>query len=587
MSNIYKFESANIKRINTEEYDEDEFIIARMDFLGTNPNSHKLNFSAEVFRRDISTVLGKWVVAEVQDGDVTTHTANEIIVGQVIKDQDVELVETDDGYLRAVVDVVLSKIYAKDCCDVFTEEDSNRSVSVEIMCGFEEDNETDVQCFKIVGVTLLGKTIKPSSPTSNIQITRFSEEDANAFYRSQHNPNQLEAFAKERRAQTYKINKTELKDIDWGNVNKTALRNKIMGAKNRSALVKAVYAVVEAGWEDAPSQHLKYPLMAEIDGTFYYVKEALSSALAYAKQHNEQAVINKVEKLYKKFDLAEDFKGKEETKMSELEKFAALDIESIWSMVYKAVHKKDDWQYGIEGIFEESNQKFVILRDDAGLFYRVDFDWNSTDGIILSDTKVKVEKEYTPTDEVTKFAEPENVETYRITSECSEMAESTEEIEMSEEVKPSEEVEMQEVSETEEAEDEPIETETINFEEEYYKLQAKCDEQTTLLMSQEAEIKTLKEFKDGIESAQKLAQVKEVLDKVKGHVSEAKYAEFASAADNYDFESLSVWKNMVFAYCGEQLINFADTNEETHSEEFRMSRPKEEPTVKDCWERMN
>ncbi|MBQ0143404.1 MAG: hypothetical protein KBT06_11545 [Prevotellaceae bacterium] len=573
MSNIYKFESAKIKRINKEEYDEDEFIIATMDFLGTNPNSHKLNFSEEVFRRDISTVLGKWVVAEVKDGDVTTHTSNEIIVGQVIKDQDVEIIENEDGYLRAVVDVVLSKIYAKECCDVFTEDDSNRSVSVEIMCGFDEDNENDVQCFKIVGVTLLGKTVNPSSPTSNIQITRFSEEEVSDFYHSKCPANQLEAFAQERRAKSYKINKTELKDIDWGGVDKTALRKKIMAAKNRNTLVKAVYALVEDGWEENPSQHLKYPLMVEIDGTFYYVKEALSSALAYAKQHDEQVVINKVQKLYKKFDLAEDSNGKEETQMSELEQFAALDIGEMWRMVHTAIRKKDNYYYGIKGIFEDDGQKFVILTAEDGLLYRVDFDWNSKDGVILADTITRVEENFETIGEVTKFAEPENVEQYRAIEKPAEMSEIVEEL-------------AEEPTEEEELSD-PEQVEEVDFEAECKNLQAKCEEQANLIMEQEAELQTLREFKQGIESAQKLAQVNEVLEKVKGHVDEAKYNEFAESADTYTFAEISAWKNMVFAYCGEHLINFAEENKETHTTEFRMSAPTEEPAiVKDCWDRM-
>lgn len=575
MSELYKFEDVKIKRIDSSKYDEDEFMIARMDFLGTNPNSHGLEWDDDVFRESCQTFLGKWVVAEIQDGDATTHTKNEIIVGQIIADQEIEFVETDDGYLRAVVDVVLSKIYAKECCEIF-ENDDSRDVSVEIMCAIDPENKSHVLAFKGVGVTILGHMTQPSSKGSNIKITRFSEEDANSFYHNKHcTTNKLEEFAMERRAimaesKTYKINKTELKDIDWGNVDKSALRNKIMGAKNRNALVKAVYALVEDGWEDTPSEHLKYPLMTEIDGTFYYVKGALSSALAYAKQHNEQAVIDKVEKLYKKFDLADDSEGKEEKKMSNMEKFASLNLGELWDMIWDAIGRRTDWNYGIEGIFEEANQKFIILRDRAHTFWRVDFDWDEENGIMLAEEKTKVEKEYIPTEEVTKFAEPEDVEKYR-EIKCEETVQ--------EKVKEEKLEEVEEIKLEEEKED-------IDFEAKYHELENKCQEQTELIMSYEKELEELRSFKAQIEESQKLLSVNEVLDKIKGHVEEEKYNEFASSAENYSFADISAWKNIVFAYCGEHMINTVKEDSNTQEEEFRMSMPIETEIPKTIWERL-
>ena len=69
------------------------------------------------------TALGKFLVAEVQDKDATTHTSKEKIVGYVPKDQDIRFEETDDGYVRAVCDVLVSKVYAPDFCEIFSESD--------------------------------------------------------------------------------------------------------------------------------------------------------------------------------------------------------------------------------------------------------------------------------------------------------------------------------------------------------------------------------------------------------------------------------------------------------------------------------
>lgn len=426
------------------------------------------------------------------------------------------------------------------------------------MCALDPENENHVLAFKGVGVTILGRMTQPSSKGSNLKITRFSEEEANSFYHNKHNTaNKLEEFAKERRAtmaekKSYKINKTELKEIDWGGVDKAAMRDKIMEAKNRDTLVKAVYALVEDGWEDAPSEHLKYPLMAEIDGTFYYVREALSSALAYAKQHNEQAVIDKVEKLYKKFDL-EDSEGKEEGKgMAVVTEFSAVDIGNLWGKLWDALHAKyPDGEYGsvyrIDSIWEEDNKKFAIIyHKDEDDRYRLDFSLTE-EGLELADEIIKVEVEIVETDVVRKFAEPENVEKYRATK---------------------------------------LEEPKVDFEAECHKLEDKCQEQESLIMSLQEQIKELQEFKAQVEASQKALSVNEVLEKVKGHVDEDKYNEFATSAENYSFEELSAWKNIVFAYCGEQMIEKSNDTDEGQIEGFKMSLPTEETEPKSLWERM-
>ena len=98
-----------------------------------------------------------------------------------------------------------------------------------------------------------------------------------------------------------------------------------MEAENKTELVKACYMLVEDGWEEAPSEKLKYPVMEIKGNTLVYNRYGLSSALAYAKQEKEQTVINKVEAIYKKLDL-EETDGKEEKKMSEIE-FSAVNIQ--------------------------------------------------------------------------------------------------------------------------------------------------------------------------------------------------------------------------------------------------------------------
>ena len=47
MSKIYNMSAGEIRTIHMEDYAENEFLIAELDFLGTNPNAHKIKISEE------------------------------------------------------------------------------------------------------------------------------------------------------------------------------------------------------------------------------------------------------------------------------------------------------------------------------------------------------------------------------------------------------------------------------------------------------------------------------------------------------------------------------------------------------------
>lgn len=335
MEKIVSLAVDDVQKIDFDSYSDDEFAIAKMGFLSTRPNAHNLIIDEDVLRESASSALNKWVVADMFMGEPTTHTKNEHIVGRIPRSQNVEFVYDDDGYLRAYVDTVISKIYAKDFCKAF-EQDKNRAVSVEMKIFTDGEDDNIVQRFNIMGVTVLGKSIKPSCPESDIEFVRFSEEDADKFFEKQSDSlSQLKNFVEERKQsmaekKTYKIDKSKeaMSTADWGNYDKTAMRDKIMDAKNRDTLVKSVYLLVEDGWKDAPSEHLKYPVMMLDGDTFIYNRNALSAALAYAKQNDETEVVNKIEVIYKKLDLDDDSERKEEAKMEEIKELAATEVEA-------------------------------------------------------------------------------------------------------------------------------------------------------------------------------------------------------------------------------------------------------------------
>lgn len=549
MEKEFKFAVQDIQKLNIDDYDENEYCVGRMKFLSTRPNSHGLEFSEEVLKRDAPTVLGTWVVAEMFAGDFTTHTSGEFIQGIVPKEQTVEFIRADDGYLDAYVDVVLSKRYSKTAYDVFVK-DNDRSVSIEFNYVHPEEDENKVESFIIRGTTILGKTTKPSVPTANLTITRFSQEEADKFFAKVHNDSLtvLKKFVEERKKKTYKIDKSKesISDTSWGEVDKSALRNKIMEATNKAALVKAVYMLVEEGWENAPSEKLKYPVMQLKGDTFVYNKGGLSSALGYAKKENETEVVNKIEKIYKKLGLNQE--KEEGAKMSKEIDFAAVDIGDMWGKVFDALHDRypdGEWGsvYRIDGIYEQDNKKFAIIhRKDEDIKYRLDFSL-SEEGLTLADEIVKIEMDIVETDEVKKFAEPEDSDKYKKFEDDSDEDDKdkdSEDDDDEQEKKMSEDEMMAKIAELEKSIEE---RDNIIM------------EKDTCMQEMETELSELRQFKESCEKEKMAKVVESVMSEVKDCLSETDYKNFREEGLSCKMSELDGWKNKVKAVSFEAVKN--------------------------------
>lgn len=529
MEKTIKFEASSIKHIDMSEYDNDDYMVGRTAFLSTRPNSHDIVIPEDVLREYAPSVLGKWVTAEVKFNDCTTHTNGQSIVGIVPKEQDVEFVEADDGYLDAYVDCIISKRYAKEYCNVFSEDDAQRSVSIEATFSMVDEHECDG--FDIKTITTLGRMVRPSVPDANITIVRFSEEDAESYYNNLHKSDSLshlKQFVEERKQsmaekKTYKIDKSKeaISTADWGNYDKAAMRDKIMDAKNRDTLVKSVYLFVEDGWKDAPSEHLKYPVMMLDGDTFIYNRNALSSALAYAKQNDETEVVNKIKAIYKKLDLDDDSERKEDKKMAEIE-FSAVDIGDMWGRLYTAMREARNWEYGIQGIYEEDNKKFAILIDDTKKLYRLDFSLTE-DGLTLADEVVEVKQEFTETDNIKKFAEPENVAEYRL-ADCDECDDD---------------------DEHEHEEDEEMSADEMKAK--MSQLEKDIESRDNIIMEKDAELEELRKFKTEVEEQRKAATVESIMAECKEYMSDEQYKEMREEGMACKMAEIDGWTNKVKA----------------------------------------
>lgn len=510
-----------------DNYPEHKFTVFKCCFLSTKPNAHKLDISDDVLRRDAQSILGNMLVAKIQNGDATTHLPSEIQYGYFPREQEIEFVE-EDGVTKAYAYAVVSKHYSKELNNIF-EFDNLRNSSVEMTVTTDKDeDEGKVVALDIFGLTVLGKAVNGSCPDADIKMVRFSTEDADAYFAKSDSLSNLKQFVEERKQlmaekKTYKIDKSKeaMSTADWGDYDKATMRDKIMEAKNRDTLVKSVYLLVEDGWKDAPSEHLKYPIM-QLDGDiFVYNRNALSSALAYAKQNDETEVVNKIKAIYKKLDLDDDSERKEDKKMAEIE-FSAVDIGDMWGRLYSAMREARNWEYGIQGIYEEDNKKFAILIDDAKKLYRLDFSLTE-DGLTLADEVVEVKQEFTETDNIKKFAEPDNVAEYRLADCDDDDDDDHDDGEYEEEMSADE------------------------MKAKMAELEKDIESRDNIIMEKDAELEELRKFKAEVEEQRKAATVESIMAECKEYMSDEQYKEMREEGMACNMAEIDGWTNKVKA----------------------------------------
>ena len=534
LEKLINFAVDTIQQIQFDDYDEKEFAIAKVGFLSTRPNSHGLEISEKVLRECASTVLGKWMVAKMNwlGTDATTHVPSEHIIGSFPKDQDIEFAEDDDGYLRAYATAIISKRYAKDYCKMF-DDDNERAVSVEMSVITEngEDINDKVLSFNIVGVTTLGKNVAPSCPESDVTMIRFSQEEADAYFNkmNEHNLTPLKKFAKERiESMAEKDNyvnhpidtsKEALYEGEWDG---QKAKQDLVKENNFKSLAPKVCMKLEEGWEDREVTKLGYPVMMLYDGKWVYSRQGLASALGYAKKENETTVVNKIEKIYKKLDLDDNEGGKEE-KMAEIE-FSAVDIGDMWSRLWHEINETRHWEYGVVGIFEEDNKKFAVLRNDNGKLYRLDFNLTE-DGMTVADEVVEVKQEFTETDNIKKFAEPENVEQY--TKFADSKDDGDEGDPKKEPTKMSEEEMMAKIAE----------------------LEKSVEERDHIIMDKDTELEELRAYKAAVVAKEMACRVDSVMEEVRTYINDEQFAEFKAEGLSCGENDIDAWSNKVKATC--------------------------------------
>lgn len=500
-----------------QEYSRDKLAIAKVCVLSTAPNSHELNISEEVLRRDIGSIRGNFLVANMVNGDAHSHDADEVPVGYFIPDKDIEFEEVEENgqkIVKAWAFAVLSKQYAKEAYNMFVN-DNHRATSIEMKVKLGKD-EHEVLSFDAYGSTILGLAVRPSCKDAEISLVRFAEQAQEFFEQQSDSLSQLKNFIEERKTSmaenkyvSHPIN-TSKDAVYTGDWDGNKAKQDLIKEKNYKSLAPKVCLKLEEGWEDREVTKLVYPVMGLYDGEWRYSTKAIASAQAYAEQNDETEVLNKIKKIKKSLGLDDDSEGKEENMAMEIE-FSAVDIGDLWSRLWAIIDETRHWEYGISGIYEEDNKKFAILIDRDKKLYRLDFSLTE-DGMTVADEVVEVKQEFADTDNVKKFAEPENVAEYRFSDD----------------------------------DDEP---DMEDMKAKIAKLEADIAERDNIIMDKDAELEELRKFKAEVEEQRKAAMVESIMAECKEYMSAEQFAKTREEGMACKLEELDAWSNRAKAVC--------------------------------------
>lgn len=359
---------------------------------------------------------------------------------------------------------------------------------------------------------------------------------------------------------TYKIDKSKeaMSDTPWGNIDKTELRNKIMEANNRDSLVKAVYMLVQDGWQDAPSERLKYPVMQIKGDSVVYNRDGLASALGYAKKENETEVINKVEAIYKKLGLGKE----DDAEMAENTTNFEIEGRKAWAEVIKKVQDHEG-----KGVYVDSVEKDHIIYTKDDVRYRVEADVKvgKDDKSVDADIKWGTVKK----DADQKMAEDKKEEEKKMSDDCD-----------------------CKDDDHHKEEDEGKDDDEEDFAQKCAEMQKSIEERDNIIMEKdkqmkamEEELSELREFKKSCMEKEKACAVESVMNEVKDFMDGERFKALRDEGMACEFAQIDAWSNKVKAVTFE-MVKGSDKKKKDGILKFSAPVENIEKKPADVWERL-
>lgn len=337
----------------------DNFLNLKIYAISTGENNNGSEFLEESFEPSIPSFYNKPILAYFNPllGDVEEHNSKMKIDknGEVFEDFQYEGGEKPVGLIpeSAIIQVedfqgkkwititgaLIWSDYSKQLVDLIKQNKTKKvSVEVQFLDSYMVGNVEKVRLFEFFGVTILGDKYSAGIDGAHLTLQDVAETEQFKNYRqalcfAMKKTDKIDVLSK------YGINngsgymntfiskdeygtgnalkvdksKDSVSNTGWGSIDKTALRNKVLKAKNYKSLVKDVYLDVQSGWEESPSEKLKYPVMQVSGDSVVYNAGGLLSAQQYGEKY-DSAVAKKALSIRKKLGLV---KSEKEAKMKE------------------------------------------------------------------------------------------------------------------------------------------------------------------------------------------------------------------------------------------------------------------------------
>ena len=359
--------SVPVEHIDIEEINNGDFLKLKLCMISDGVNRNNSEFLKESFEEGIKTIRNKPILAYYNKklGDVEEHNSRisvdenldifydyqyeggEKPVGVIPESADIRIEEKGGKNWIVVDGAIIWTEYNRQLVDLLKRQGQKKvSVEVDFLDWFEDNGVTKVKSWKFLGVTILGKLkdgtlVEEGIEGAHLKLADYIESEGFKKFVARMEfamrGDKIGILSKYGLAEKGEfLSKTEwgtgeditidkskdaVSDKPWGEVDKTELRNKVLKAGNYKSLVKAVYLLVDDGWEDSPSSKLKYPVMEIKDGKAVYNKYGLLSAQQYGEK-NDKEIASKAKALRKKLGLLE------EEKRDNMNKFISLAKEN-------------------------------------------------------------------------------------------------------------------------------------------------------------------------------------------------------------------------------------------------------------------
>lgn len=368
--------SMPVSKIDVEEINNGDFLKLKLYAISDTVNRNGSEFLRDGFEESIPTIYNKPILAYFNKkiGDAEEHNSRMDIdqYGDTFYDYDYDGAEKPVGVIPESADIYIEAVdgknwvvinsayvwveYNKRLIEVIKRQITKKvSVEIEAIDSWEEDGIEKIRVWKFLGITILGKDKYGNPIEEGIEGAKLvldGYENSNTFntYKSKFrfaisgnrdtyssdilekygvtSSGEKNMFSKQDKYGTGKPisvdkSKEAVSNDSWGDVDKTSLRNTVLEAKNYKTLVKSVYLDVQDGWEESPSEKLKYPVMQYKNGKFVYNAGGLLSAQQYGEKYDE-SVTKKALTIRKRLGLVKSEKEEKMKKFIEAAKISGF-----------------------------------------------------------------------------------------------------------------------------------------------------------------------------------------------------------------------------------------------------------------------